>query len=156
MKTLGVLLVACCGVAWAEDAPADRIPAELRSCLAIERNTERLACFDRGVSAILKGDAAAAPTAESSFGLVASAPPAGQSRGGGSEEVMNVKAKVAGLRTLNGDELITLENGQIWRQLSGGQLLLKIGDEVEISRAALGSFQMKVPTGRSGKVKRIR
>jgi len=69
---------------------------------------------------------------------------------------MNVKAKVAGLRTLNGDELITLENGQIWRQLSGGQLLLKIGDEVEISRAALGSFQMKVPTGRSGKVKRIR
>ena len=155
-KTLGVLLSAACGVAWAEDKPADRIPAELRSCVAIERNTERLSCFDRGVAAMLKGDGALAPTAESSFGMVASTPRADAARGDAGDEVMGLKGKVTGIRTLNGDDLITLDNGQIWRQLSGGQLLLKLGDEVSINRAALGSFQMKVPTGRSAKVKRVR
>lgn len=156
MKTLGLLLITCCGVAWAEDNAADRIPVELRSCVELERNTERLSCFDRGVAAIIKGDAKAAPTAESSFGLVASTPRPEASRGDASGEVMSLKAKVTGLRTLNGDELITLDNAQIWRQISGGQLLLRVGDEVEINRAALGSFQMKVPTGRSAKVKRVR
>ena len=72
------------------------------------------------------------------------------------EGVTTLRGKVASLRTLNGDSLITLDNGQVWRQLSGGELLLKEGDEVVINRAALGSFQMKVPTGRSGKVKRVR
>jgi hypothetical protein len=40
--------------------------------------------------------------------------------------------------------------------LSGGDTLLKAGDSVTITRAALGSFQMKVPSGRSAKVRRIR
>lgn len=155
-KTLRVLLIAGCGVAWAEDKPADKIPAELRSCLAIERNSERLSCFDRGVAALLKGEGAVAPTAESSFGMVASTPSADAARGDADDEVMTLKGKVTGLKNLNGDELITLENGQVWRQLSGGLLLLKLGDEVEIRRAALGSFQMKVPTGRSAKVRRVR
>lgn len=155
-KTLGVLLITCCGVAWAEDKPEDRIPAELRSCVQLERNTERLSCFDRGVAAIIKGDAKAAPTAESSFGLVASAPKPESVRSETSGEVKSLKAKVTGLRTVNGEDLVTLENGQIWRQISGGQLLLRVGDEVQIDRAALGSFQMKVPTGRSAKVKRVR
>jgi hypothetical protein len=56
----------------------------------------------------------------------------------------------------DGSAVLTLDNGQVWRQLSGGQLLIKVGDEVEINRAALGSFQMKVPTGRTAKVKRVR
>jgi hypothetical protein len=155
-KILTVMLVMSCTAAWADNPPADKIPAELRSCLAIERNTERLSCFDRGVAAILKGEGAVAPTAESSFGMVASTTRADVERGDAGDEVMSVKGKVTALKTLNGDELITLDNGQIWRQLSGGQLLLKLGDEVQISRAVLGSFQMKVPTGRSAKVKRLR
>lgn len=156
MKKLLSLVVVCCGVASAEEKPQDKIPAELRSCVGIERNTERLSCFDRGIAALIGTDGAVVPSAESSFGLVATTPRADAARGETSDEVRNLRAKVTALKSLNGDDLITLDNGQVWRQLSGGVLLLKIGDEVEISRAALGSFQMKVPSGRSGKVKRVR
>jgi len=34
--------------------------------------------------------------------------------------------------------------------------LLKVGDPIVIRRAALGSFQMTTPNGRSAKVKRLR
>src|SRR5689334_14777936 len=158
MKTLGILLAGCCGAASAADAPADKIPAELRSCLAIERNTERLSCYDRGVAVLLGAEGATAPSAESSFGLVAKTPPAGASRGAtGSDDVQKVAGKITAVTFANdGSALVTLDNGQVWRQLSGGQLLIKVGDDVEINRAALGSFQMKVPSGRSGKMKRVR
>jgi hypothetical protein len=144
----------CCGVALAQERPHERLPVELRSCVSIERNTERLACFDRAAAAIMGAEGSAAPSTESSFGLVATTPKAA-SRGEAGEELRTLRGRVTALRTANGDELITLDNGQVWRQLSGGILLLKVGDEVEITRAALGSFQIKVPSGRSGKVKRI-
>ena len=156
MKLLLGLLVVCCGVASAEDKPHDKIPAELRSCVAIERNTERLSCFDRGIAALIGTAGAIAPSAESSFGMVAVTPRADAVRVESGDEVKGLRGKVTALKTLNGDELITLDNGQVWRQLSGGVLLLRVGDEVEINRAALGSFQIKVPSGRSGKVKRVR
>ena len=59
------------------DEPAPRVPAELRNCIAIQRNTERLACFDRGINTLLDTGAKPAvslPSAESSFGLFAQAP----------------------------------------------------------------------------------
>ena len=49
MTKWGVLLLGLSGAALAQDQAGDRIPAELRHCVGIERNTERLACFDRGV-----------------------------------------------------------------------------------------------------------
>lgn len=163
MKKSGVLLLICVATAVADDKPAaerpsGKLPAELRSCVAIERNTERLSCYDRGIAALLGADGAKAPSAESSFGLVATTPHVDLKR---SEElpadVQKVGGKVAAVATSNdGSAVVTLDNGQVWRQISGGQLLLKVGDEVEINRAALGSFQMKVPSGRSGKVKRVR
>lgn len=155
MKMTGVLMALFAGVAWADGA-GERIPPELRSCLGIERNTERLACFDRGVAAIL-GDGAAAPSVESSFGLVASAPRADAVRAASAEDLKSVRGKVVDLKTGNdGSVLVTLDNGQVWRQISGGLLLLKAGDDVTINRAAMGSFQMVVPSGRAGKFKRVR
>lgn len=154
MRILCGMLILSCGVAAAQETPQDRIPAELRSCVSIERNTERLACFDRGIAALSGATGAVAPSAESSFGLVASTPRSEAARGE-SAEMNGLRAKVTALKTLNGDELITLDNGQVWRQLSGGVLLLRVGDDVEINRAALGSFQMKVPSGRTAKVKRV-
>lgn len=148
------LLVVCCGVAAADDTPQKRVPVELRDCVGIERNTERLACFDRGIAAIMGRVGAIAPSTESSFGLVASTRRPGDPDTAGSGELRSVRGKVTELKMANGERLITLDNGQTWRQLSGGTLLLKVGDEVEITRAALGSFQMKVPSGRSAKVKR--
>ncbi len=157
MRVLVVMLGACCGVAWGAD-PSGNLPAELRSCVGIERNTERLACFDHGVAALMGVKDAVAPSAESSFGLVATTPRADSSRGAETgEDLRKLVAKVSAVATANdGSALVTLDNGQVWRQISGSQMLLKTGDEVTINRAALGSFQMIVPSGRNGKVKRVR
>lgn len=158
MKNLGVLLILCSASAMADDKPAGKLPAELRSCVAIERNTERLSCYDRGIAALLGADGAKAPSAESSFGLVATTPHVDVKHSdAASGDVQKVAGKVSAVAVSNdGSAVVTLDNGQVWRQISGGQLLLKVGDDVEINRAALGSFQMKVPSGRSGKVKRVR
>jgi hypothetical protein len=157
MKALGVLLASGCSCAVAAEPVHEKVPPELRSCLSIERNTERLSCYDRGIAALLGAEGAVAPSAESSFGLVARTPAHADAGAAASEGVQKVTGKVTAVVTSNdGTAVVTLDNGQVWRQLSGGQLLLKVGDDVEINRAALGSFQMKVPSGRSGKMKRVR
>lgn len=149
-----VLLLAA---ATAHGNSAERIPAELRSCISLERNTERLACFDRGIAALIDASPAAMPSAETSFGLLASAPaPQAVAAAESREELKSLRARVTALEGGDGAQVLSLDNGQTWQQLSGGLLLLKVGDEVTIHRAALGSFQMLVPSGRNGKVKRLR
>jgi hypothetical protein len=141
--------------------PASRVPAELRSCVPIKRNTERLACFDRGIDALLEPDAKSAsdaPSAESSFGLVAQTPAQTDTDTRGRSQIEVLEARVAAISAgADGSAIIVLDNDQHWRQISGSAtLLLKAGDPVVIRRAALGSFQLSTPNGRSAKVKRVR
>ena len=100
------------------------------------------------------GAATKPPTAESSFGLLTSesAPQAADARA----ELQSVKASIKAFgRGADGSRVFHLDNGQSWMQLSGGETLLKVSDPVIINRAALGSFQMLVPSGRAVKVKRV-
>jgi hypothetical protein len=156
MKTFAFALLALAATASA-DEPQDRVPPELKSCVGIARNTERLACFDRGVRA-LQGAKTAAPSAESSFGLYAQEPekkPADVP--GAAADLEAVEAKVEKLGFMaDGSLYIALDNKQGWRQLSSGELLVKVGDTVTIKRGALGSFQLLAPSGRSAKVRRVK
>jgi hypothetical protein len=135
------------------------LPEELRNCASIKRNAERLACFDRAVAMLAAGkDAGAlpAPTPEASFGMLTSerAPPAQETKDQ-RDDLQSVTSTVKGFgRSADGSLVIHLDNGQSWRQLSGTNPMLKPGDTVTINRAALGSFQMIVPSGRSSKVRR--
>jgi len=53
----------------AGDAAAAELPEALKPCLAMRRDSERLACFDRAAAAIEAGQADAAVTSpESLFG----------------------------------------------------------------------------------------
>jgi hypothetical protein len=149
------------GATASAEEPATRVPAELRSCVSIKRNTERLACFDRGIDVLLGPDAKAtraAPSAESSFGLVAQTPAQTDSGTRGPSQIEVLEARVAALSAgADGSAIIVLDNDQSWRQISGSAtLLLKVGDAVVIRRAALGSFQLSTPNGRAAKVKRVR
>ena len=143
----------------AAETAADSIPPAFRSCAAIKRNAERLGCYDRAVAALMAGkDATAMPaTPESSFGLLAGAgaaplEPAKEQQ----DDLQSMNANVKGFgRAADGSLIIHFDNGQSWRQLSGGDPLLKAGDTVTISRGALGSFQMRAPSGRMAKVRRI-
>jgi hypothetical protein len=158
MKIFALLPFMVVQATWADEKPVGKIPPQLRSCLSIERNTERLACFDRGVAVLLGTATSVSPSPESSFGLVASTPRADSVKVADvPDDVKSVRGRVTSIsETADGASVVALDNGQTWRQISGGAMLLKVGDEVEINRAALGSFQMIVPSGRNGKVKRVR
>jgi hypothetical protein len=158
-SSLWVLLFV--GSAAAADEPASSVPQELHSCAAINRNPERLACYDRAVAALIAGKAStgtsSGATPEATFGVISNARGAPAPSGAEQKaDLQSLTAKVKGFgRGDDGSLLIQLDNGQTWRQLSGSESLLKVGDAVTINRAALGSFQMVMPSGRSAKVRRI-
>ena len=103
------------------------MPPGLRACASVEKDSERLACYDRTIERL--SPEAAAP----------------------------VSARVTALRhDPSGALVIDLDNGQQWLQTSGASSpLLAVGHEVTITRAALNSFRMSTPSGRALKVKRV-
>ncbi len=56
----------------------------------------------------------------------------------------------------DGHLIFTLDNDQVWRQLEVEEILTKPGEAVTISRALLGSFWLKMSSGRGCKVTRLR
>ena len=158
MNRLSTLLLMFVSHAYAQ-ASADAIPTELQACASISRNSERLACFDRAIAVLSAGKDSAGPAAtpESSFGLLSSprAPPP-KSTAAQARDLESLSSIVQGFgRADDGSLVVNLDNGQSWKQISGGDPLLRKGDAVTINRAALGSFQMVVPSGRSMKVRRV-
>jgi hypothetical protein len=62
----------------------------------------------------------------------------------GSERIDSLSATVTKLQQYSYNKvLITLDNGQLWRQIDTSNLRLRAGDAVVIERAALGSFMLK-------------
>ena len=52
---------------------------------------------------------------------------------------------------------VLLDNGQLWKQLDGKLLTVRIGDEVVIERGLLGSYNLKIPRqNRRVKAKRLK
>lgn len=145
---------------FATEAPS-AVPPELLTCYGIKQTGERLACYDRAVEYLRQpGDQAAAPSAETSFGLQGGVKdvrkidaPAEQP-----EQTASVTARVTQVSdSREGLKTITLDNGQTWRQVSGSNTaFLNVGDEVTISRAALGSFLMRIPNGGPLRVRRLK
>ena len=62
----------------------------------------------------------------------------------GDERIDSLSATVTRLREYTFDKvLITLDNGQVWKQVDASRLRLRVGDAVEIERASLGSFMLR-------------
>jgi hypothetical protein len=139
------------------------VPPEFTTCSRIQKNGERLACYDRALAYLTQpmGQQAPAPTPEASFGLQANVPqpPAAarvdESQG---DDVASITARVTEVTTeRDGKKVIALDNGQTWRELSKSSFVsLTAGDDVTIHRAALGSFMMSVPNGRAFRVRRVK
>ena len=74
----------------------------------------------------------------------------------GTARIESLSATVAKLqKSGNGKIVVTLDNGQTWRQSDSTDLRLRTGDEIRIRRALLGSYMMqKVGSKRSMRVKR--
>ncbi len=136
------------------------IPPEILNCVSISRNSERLSCFDHAIAALAAGKLISGPASspESSFGILSSSSaPASRSAAASRADLDSLSSTVKGFgRADDGSLVMLLENGQSWKQISGNDPMLKTGDAVTINRAALGSFQMIMPTGRSAKVRRVK
>lgn len=127
----------------AAGASADSLTSQLRACAAIEADDERLACYD-ALSGTLD------QRAEQNFG---------QEQRRTTEDAPDaIEAAIVEIsKTAYNKALITLDNGQLWRQNDTTRLTWKVGDAVIIERGLLGSFFMKqAEGGRKIRVKRIR
>jgi hypothetical protein len=154
-RGLVVLPLAGLGIAALAGAQGPAAPVSasaLQACAAIDTSTERLACYDqlagRAPAALTTPASPAAPPKES-FGLYAAEHPAAPNP----EELLT--ATVVGLGVnANGRPTVTLDGGQLW-ELDDSDPLLANGDSVTIKRAALGSFLMTTPSGRTHRVHRV-
>jgi hypothetical protein len=152
------------------------------SCVRIEDLSARLACYDRaagrtpGTSTVAPAPAMApvAPVAPAAAVAVAPPAPVGPPPATGvaafgapsmpvtkaerAAEVERIEAKVTAVRVLaRGEQVLTLENGQVWQQTeTTREQQFAVGDVVVIRKGLLGSFLLTLATGsRNSRVKRI-
>lgn len=149
----------------AAGASAQGLPAELRRCMAETDDGRRLACFDREAASLAgaaapaaTGIAGAAPalTPEQRFGLRGEVARETLEREKAATPVADrLQAKVVAVAVgATGDWVVTLDNGQVWAQVpTGTRYRIRVGDAVEITPGALGSYML---TGESGRAVRVR
>ena len=68
-----------------------------------------------------------------------------------------IASRVSGLgQGASGLAIFTLENGQVWRQLSSADVVVaRVGDRATVSRGAFSSFWLELGSGRGCKVGRV-
>lgn len=148
--------IGLCPMAWAAEA----LPTHLQPCVSLQRDSERLVCYDKAVAILLSGDESAKPvSAENMFGANTAIPRTETERQHVKrEELSQITGTVTSLRHIDdGMIVIELDNGQVWRQQDNQvRLTMNSGDAVTITRASLGTFRIADKTGRFSRFKRVR
>lgn len=143
----------------------------LTACRQIEEIAQRVACYDEFVDARFptessesvdtitppeKTESSTIPDAQSLFGTNDAEAKRIVEMSLAIEQIDNIVAKVTDVQESSTRKVvITLENGQVWRQLDNHRLALKTGQTVIIRKASLGSFLLEKETGsRAIRVKR--
>lgn len=119
-------------------ASAQSLTEQLRSCGSIDSDDERLSCYDALNSGLTQ-------RAEESFGqedelaaeIVEEAP----------DSLRVVVTEITQGPAPDFKIIVTLENGQIWRQTDVNRVYWEVGEQVEITRGLFGSFFMKSTEG---------
>lgn len=130
--------------------------AALRICRSEANDAKRLACYDREVDRL---GPQAAPTPEERFGRTgAMSREESDRREQESRDLSELHATVTEIWTrADGLMVLTLDNGQIWKQVRPDSLFrLKAGEKVKIQPAALGSFLLSGSSKRSTRVSRVK
>jgi hypothetical protein len=168
----------------AQASSSNPLAAQIKRCASLADASARLACYDAlaGVAApsAAMAQAAPSPSAGGSTGTPPSssataAPVAAPGAPAASniadfgvrngplqaqrdpvrEKTMFAVVSAVGSRG-RGELVVTLDNGQVWRQIQPSDYPLKPGDRVEIDVAALGSYRLWTPsTRRATKVTRV-
>ena len=163
---------------WVAPALAQETPLSgIYACTDQTSDTARLACFDAAVAALRadeeEGEVAVVTSerieqvAEESFGrpggadLAAVAPKVAAASAARSQSVVETPDEVT-LKVVKIDEQrdgkiwLTMDNGQVWRQTTGGRPRYRGKGpwEAEISKGAIGGFRLKLDGGRPIRVTR--
>ena len=138
----------------------------LRDCRAIEQNEARLACFDAAVdSVIARQDSGelqvldkedVAETRRGLFGF--SLPKIGIFASDDERENTILQSRITGLRRLRSDHWeIEISEGSVWRATNTPRNFRpEVGDEVELEKAAMTSYWLRVNGALGVKASRIR
>lgn len=131
------ILLAVSNVALCKEPP--------EKCAEIAAPVDRLACFDKIYPPIVKGD-----TATVGFGL--------STKKEDKPEPVRVEAKVATFSTMrDGKRLITLDNGQVWRETElKAMVIIKKDMPVVVREAALGTYMLVINGNVALRVKRVK
>ncbi len=135
MLTMRPILLAAL-LTFASGLVAQTLPEQVRQCAAIEGSEQRLACYDAISEGLIE-------RVEESFGqedeliadMVEAAP----------ESIQVAIASIQ--RNADNQMIITLDNGQIWRQIDINRVTWEEGEVVEITRGMLNSFFMRSTEG---------
>jgi hypothetical protein len=140
----------------------------LLACRDLKADATRLACFDRAaaalggapeVSAAVPQPPPSSPVTrapaldpQQQFGLPESADATRQ------KNAVVIEARITGLSlAASGRTVFTLDNGQVWQQQDAeGIAVANLGDVATLSHGWLGSYWLKLKSGRAWKVTRAR
>lgn len=128
-RCVQILGAVTCTVTWAtagHTQPSDvaDVNIEVSECISLENELERYACFERLTAQALEDDTerdSAATIADTSPATEIVAPP---------DEIRSSITAIE-VRRRN-QHVITLENGQVWRQSLAKRYPLRVGQEVRI------------------------
>ena len=151
----------------AQDRNADGeqpvVVRDVLACRSISDNTARLACFDaqtaRFETAVQTGEVVAADreqvraTNRSLFGLNL---PRIRIFGSDSEQIEEITGQISALsQTQDGKTVVILADGAHWAQTDNRPVIgVRVGQQVTIRRATLGSFFMRFANGGSVRARR--
>lgn len=134
------------------------LPAELVECRTLSSTVARLGCYDQVVDAhtaipdrAAEGQKAApvaresvlSPSQEDLFGKDEAEKRKAVEEATGTKEIEQIEATVIEVRrATSGMAIITLDNGQIWKQTDGSRTRLSANDQITIRRASFGSYML--------------
>jgi hypothetical protein len=152
-----IFLLVSCDHSLAESASV----RDLRACVTISDDSKRLSCFDEVMSKTLSGTdldttgAVAPASAEAEPGVsTETATTAGDEVFGkehwieNNDKLTSIESRVEGVaKSAQGHLVVTLANGQIWKQRNVKSFQIREGDTVVIERGSFNSFFLKVSDG---------